>query len=992
MTFMPRIRSLALLPLALVLLLLVPGLGSAWTLNGVQLDDGTCGHDLQLGSNVTASSSATPWFLLFGDGSKSSYQVSIDGTSIGTFNSDSLANVCISDSIHLTEGSHTLTARELAPNTANAVAPFTFTVDTVPPTSPSQPAMASYSDSGVLGDNTTMFANPALTGTAQPGVSILYYQNGSPGFGGTVANSTGQWSAKTISLSNGAHSMTALAQDEAGNQSVPSPALQVTVDSVHPTVSITNPAAGAAVSGTVNLAANAGDNLAVWKVAFQVDSTTLATDTASPYSYSWNSAAVANGTHTLTTTATDTAGNTTTTTETITVQNNGTTTTPSAPTLNSAASGNGTVALIWSAPTSNGGSAITGYRVYRGTTSGSETLLTTLGNVTSWSDTGLTNGTTYYYKVSALNAVGESVASNELSAKPATTPGAPTLNSATPGNGTVALAWSAPASSGGSAITGYRVYRGTASGTETLLTTLSNVTSFTDTGLTNGTTYYYKVSALNSVGESGVSNELSAKPAAGATAPGAPTLNSAAAGNGTVALGWSAPGSNGGSAITGYKVYRGTASGGETLLTTLSNVTSFTDTGLTNGTTYYYKVSALNSVGESVASNELSAKPAAVPGAPTLNSATPGNGTVALAWSAPTNNGGSAITGYRVYRGTASGGETLLTTLSNVTSFSDTGLTNGTTYYYKVSALNAVGESVTSNEMSAKPSAPTNPPGAPTLNSATPGNGTVALAWSAPTNNGGSAITGYRVYRSTASGGETLLTTLGNVTSFADSGLTNGTTYYYKVSALNSIGESVASNELSARPAAVPGAPALTNAVPGNASVSLSWSTPSSNGSAITGYRIYRGTTSGGETLLTTVGSVNSWTDPTVANGVTYYYEVSALNFVGEGAASNELSARPATSPGPPTLTTAALDTPGVTLSWTTPGSNGGSAITGYRLYRGTSSGQETLLATVGVQMSYTDTTVSNGATYYYEVTAVNAVGESARSNELSVKVTGRHK
>ena len=801
MTFMPRIRSLALLPLALVLLLLVPGLGSAWTLNGVQLDDGTCGHDLQLGSNVTASSSATPWFLLFGDGSKSSYQVSIDGTSIGTFNSDSLANVCISDSIHLTEGSHTLTARELAPNTANAVAPFTFTVDTVPPTSPSQPAMASYSDSGVLGDNTTMFANPALTGTAQPGVSILYYQNGSPGFGGTVANSTGQWSAKTISLSNGAHSMTALAQDEAGNQSVPSPALQVTVDSVHPTVSITNPAAGAAVSGTVNLAANAGDNLAVWKVAFQVDSTTLATDTASPYSYSWNSAAVANGTHTLTTTATDTAGNTTTTTETITVQNNGTTTTPSAPTLNSAASGNGTVALIWSAPTSNGGSAITGYRVYRGTTSGSETLLTTLGNVTSWSDTGLTNGTTYYYKVSALNAVGESVASNELSAKPA----------------------------------------------------------------------------------------------AGATAPGAPTLNSATPGNGTVALGWSAPGSNGGSAITGYKVYRGTASGGETLLTTLSNVTSFTDTGLTNGTTYYYKVSALNSVGESVASNELSAKPAAVPGAPTLNSATPGNGTVALAWSAPTNNGGSAITGYRVYR-------------------------------------------------------------------------------------------------STASGGETLLTTLGNVTSFADSGLTNGTTYYYKVSALNSIGESVASNELSARPAAVPGAPALTNAVPGNASVSLSWSTPSSNGSAITGYRIYRGTTSGGETLLTTVGSVNSWTDTTVANGVTYYYEVSALNFVGEGAASNELSARPATSPGPPTLTTAALDTTGVTLSWTTPGSNGGSAITGYRLYRGTSSGQETLLATVGVQMSYTDTTVSNGATYYYEVTAVNAVGESARSNELSVKVTGRHK
>src|SRR4051794_28535718 len=137
------------------LVLVVPGVGSAWTLNGVQLDDGTCGHDLQLGSDLTASSSATPWFLLFGDGSRSSYQVSIDGTSIGTFSSNSLANVCVSETARLSEGSHTLTAQELAPNSANAVAPFSFSVDTVPPTSPSTPVMASFSDSGVVGDNTT---------------------------------------------------------------------------------------------------------------------------------------------------------------------------------------------------------------------------------------------------------------------------------------------------------------------------------------------------------------------------------------------------------------------------------------------------------------------------------------------------------------------------------------------------------------------------------------------------------------------------------------------------------------------------------------------------------------------------------------------------------------------------------------------------------------------------------------------------------------------
>ena len=101
-----------------------------------------------------------------------------------------------------------------------------------------------------------------------------------------------------------------------------------------------------------------------------------------------------------------------------------------------------------------------------------------------------------------------------------------------------------------------------------------------------------------------------------ATAPGAPTLNSATAGNGQVTLGWSAPASDGGSAITGYKVYRGTTSGGETLLTTLGNVLTYTNTGLTNGQTYYYKVSAVNAVGEGSLSNERSATPAAGNAAP----------------------------------------------------------------------------------------------------------------------------------------------------------------------------------------------------------------------------------------------------------------------------------------------------------------------------------------------------------------------------------------
>ena len=93
------------------------------------------------------------------------------------------------------------------------------------------------------------------------------------------------------------------------------------------------------------------------------------------------------------------------------------------------------------------------------------------------------------------------------------------------------------------------------------------------------------------------------------TIPSAPNLSSAAGGSASVTLQWSAPVSDGGSAITGYNIYRGTASGGETLLTQVGNVTSYTDTSVTNGATYYYKVSAVNAVGESALSNELSASP-----------------------------------------------------------------------------------------------------------------------------------------------------------------------------------------------------------------------------------------------------------------------------------------------------------------------------------------------------------------------------------------------
>ena len=612
---------------------------------------------------------------------------------------------------------------------------------------------------------------------------------------------------RTTNLPDGIHPITTATVDTAGNKSTVSGSLPLRIDTTPPTGVLTNPTSGSTVNGSVNLTAAASDAVGVWKVVFQVDGIATATVTTAPYSYVWNSASVANGAHTVAAVTTDNAGNAVTSSASVTVANGVAATVPGAPSLGSAVGGNGSVTLSWSAPVSNGGSAITGYRIYRSTVSGGEVLLVSVGVSGSYVDSGLVNGTTYYYQVSAVNSLGEGGRSLERSGVPVavlTVPGAPTITGATGGDRQVSLSWGAPVSNGGSAITGYRIYRSTVSGGEVLLVSVGVSGSYVDSGLVNGTTYYYQVSAVNSLGEGGRSLERSGVPVAVLTVPGAPTITGATGGDRQVSLSWGAPVSNGGSAITGYRIYRSTVSGGEVLLVSVGVSGSYVDSGLVNGTTYYYQVSAVNSLGEGGRSSERSGVPVAVltvPGAPTITGATGGDRQVSLSWGAPVSNGGSAITGYRIYRSTVSGGEVLLVSVGVSGSYVDSGLVNGTTYYYQVSAVNSLGEGGRSSERSAAPVAQliVTIPSAPTITLATGGDHQVSLTWSAPGSNGGSAVTGYRIYRSTASGSETLLTTVG-ATGYVDATTHNNTTYYYKVTAINAIGESAFSNERSATP------------------------------------------------------------------------------------------------------------------------------------------------------------------------------------------------
>ena len=654
---------------------------------------------------------------------------------------------------------------------------------------------------------------------------------------------------------------------------------------------------------------------------------------------------------------------------------------PPAPTNLVATPGNAQVGLNWSAS-----SGATSYNVQRSTTSGGP--YTTIGSptTTSYTDTGITNGTTYYYVVSAVNTAGQSGNSSQVTATPLAIPPAPTNLVATAGNAQVGLNWSAS-----SGATSYNVQRSTTSGGPYTTIGSPTTTSYTDTAVTNETTYYYVVAAVNTAGQSANSSQVSATPLA---IPPVPTNLAATAGNAQVGLSWSAS-----SGATSYNVKRSTTSGGP--YTTIASPTtmSYTDTGVTNGTSYYYVVAAVNAAGQSANSSQVSATPTSF----LIN-----YGSGFSTSSGLQLNGSTMLSGNRLRLTDGGGGEAssaFYTTPVNVQSFTTNfsfqmtdanadGMTFviqngaatslgeageylgygeiGNSVAVKFDIFNNAGEGTDSTGMyvnGATPTVPavdmtssgvvllsgdvmnvqlsyngttlslsitdattnakfttswtvnipttvgsttalvgftggtggttsiqdvlswtyntgsnTNPPPAPMNLVATPGNAQVGLSW-----NASSGATSYNVQRSTTSGGP--YTTIGSptTTSYTDTGVTNGTTYYYVVAAVNAAGQSANSSQVSATPLGVPPAPTNLVATPGNAQVGLSWSASS----GATSYNVQRSTTSGGP--YTTIGSptTTSYTDTAVTNGTTYYYVVAAVNTAGQSANSSQVVATP---------------------------------------------------------------------------------------------------
>jgi hypothetical protein len=282
-----------------------------------------------------------------------------------------------------------------------------------------------------------------------------------------------------------------------------------------------------------------------------------------------------------------------------------------------------------------------------------------------------------------------------------------------------------------------------------------------------------------------------------------------------------------------------------------------------------------------------------LPTAPQDLNATAGDGYILLEWSQPSNPGFTPVNHYLIYRGTSSESLILLDDTTELF-YNDTNLANDHPYYYKVSAVNSHGEGVAADIVFAIPNAEGVVPSAPQNLVATSSGLWVQLDWDPPFSSGASAITHYYVYRGTSPLSLSLEVPLGVVTSYNDTDdLVNGQTYYYSVSAVNDEGEGERSNLVTATPFSPiqptpPSAPQNLSATPGGSTIILHWQPPASDGgSPVTNYKISRGTSPDSIVLLTTIGNVLQFNDTSVESGNVYYYQVQAINSMGDGEAAS---------------------------------------------------------------------------------------------------------
>ena len=742
-----------------------------------------------------------------------------------------------------------------------------------------------------------------------------------------------------------------------------------------------------------------------------------------------------------------------------------TSTAPGGPTgLTATATGQTQIDLSWSAPSQTGGSAITGYliEVSEDNSNWSNLESDTDSTSTSYSHTGLTAGTTRYYRVSAINSAGTGPASNTATGltAPAGTPGAPAISSVTPGAGSLTVAWSTPSQTGGSAITAYdlRHIRSDATSKGDANWTVaqdvwsgSGALSYELTGLDGGMQYDVQARAVNSTGDGPWSATVSGTPTSTESTPGSPANAQYRREGSTILVTWDPS-----AGATYYKVYysdsrflrcsllsSGTSLGCEELAGNVAGTTYTHDSPDDDNNNYW--ITACNNAG---CSDIDSANPAQFvdnrPVAPTNPQYSREGSTTVVTWDPA-----ASAEYYKVYYDDffgsscriGSGGSPSFCELlaGNVagTTYTHTSPDDGANYYW-ITACNSAGCSDidSANPAQFVASSPVaTVPGAPNALTATANGQTqIDLSWSAPSSNGGADITGYRI--EVSENGSTwtdLEASTGNAaTSYSHTGLTAGSTRHYRVSAINSVGTSPASNTADATTGVAPApdlaveTPTVDASAPAAGARFTLNATVRNQGSGASGsttLRYYRSTDS-----TITAGDTEVGTDPVFRLGAsasgdesisltapstsgTYYYGACVDSVSDESDTTNNCSSAVAVAVGAAPTPDVVLSTPRVSASTPTAGAsfilsvtaeNQGSASsqpTTLRFYRSTDStisSSDTQLGTHSVPIlgpgggfiaNENPTAPSSPGTYYYGACVDSVSGESDTTNNCSPAV-----
>lgn len=620
-----------------------------------------------------------------------------------------------------------------------------------------------------------------------------------------------------------------------------------------------------------------------------------------------------------------------------------------------------------------------------------EVLSTSIpANTTAYSHNGLKYNTTYYYRVKARNAIGDSdyvlASATTLNVAPA----APTSLAAVDISiSSIRLEWVDNADNEDNYAIEWSPTGGVGSFTAITSTLPPNANTYTHNGLVSNTTYYYRVRAANEVGNSSYSTTISATTKK--DPPSLPPTDLKVAENSATTNSLTLTWVNNASNATGFVLERTQtpSSGGsyQEVATLGIAPLTYVDEGLKSNTTYFYRIKAINKDGASDYGNIAAGTTlleAGPPAAPTQFTATAvSTFQINLSWKDNADN----ETSYIIERATEETGTFLrLSPLpANTNFFENIGLKANTTYFYRVIAKNNDGEAK-STIISATTFEEAQPPSPPSgLSVVAVSTVQINLSWKDNSN----SETNFKIERATSDTGpfEFVAAVGANVTNYQNFGLKPNTTYYYKVQAISGDGASGFTNTASAKTylaAQPPSAPSkLTAEGVSTAQINLTWQDNANNE---TGFVIERATTNDGPfSFVGAVGAnVTSFESTGLSANTRYHYKVRAINNDGTSDYSNTASGTTLQIPVAPTaptqLAAVGVSTTQINLTW----QDNSSSETNFEIYRSnTSGGPLTLLATVPAnQTTYESTGLTPNTTHYYKVLASSKDGKSAYSNE----------